>query len=150
MALVDVLEKDLVSALKSGKDLELRVLRGTTAALKNLAIEKRTRGENDVVTDEDVLAILNKEMKKRKEAIVLYNRGERPELARAEQDEMVVLERYLPAQLGRAEIEQKIDSVLERMDDRSFGVIMKESMKELQGIADGKIVADIIKEKLNV
>ncbi len=126
----------------------MEVLRGVNAALKNKSIEKRGKGESEELSDEEVLEILNREVKKRKEAAGLYNKGGRPELAEKENKELAILQQYLPEQLSVEEVERKIDEILAGVEKKDFSLVMREVMAQLKGQADGKVVAEIIKRKI--
>jgi len=146
--LKDQIKEDLIIAMKGGDDFSVVVLRGVNAALHNKSIEKRGKGEDEELSDDEVLDVLNKEVKKRKEAVVLYKEGGREELADKEQKELVLLQKYLPEQMSREEVEKKIEEILAGLETKDFGAAMKAVMAELKGKADGKEVAEIIKEKL--
>lgn len=149
MSIVKQINNDLIISLKAGDSLSVEVLRSVNAVLKNFQIEKRGKGQSEELSEDDVLMILKKEVKKRKEAIELYRQGGRDDLADKEQKEILVLQKYLPEEMIREAVEAKVNDVLERSDSREFGVIMKEVIKELGGRADGKVVAEILKGKLD-
>jgi len=146
MDLLKRISDDLKSALKSGDQLRLGVLRMINSALQNKKIEK---GKDAVLSDEEVLQVLTKEAKKRKESIIAFENGGRPELAEGEKKELVIIEEYLPAQMSREEVAKEVERVLATIADKSkFGLVMKEVMKELKGKADASVVTELIKEKL--
>ena len=158
--LKDKINEDIKSAMKSGDQLSLDVLRGLNAAFNNKSIEKRGKGLSEELSDEERLEILNKEVKKRKDAIVLYNQGNRKDLAEREEKEAALIQKYLPAQMTREEVEKIIIRTIETLrpfglaqggqaqGDIAFGDVMKEVMKELKGKADAQIISDIVKEKI--
>ena len=148
MSLKEKINTDLISALKRGLVFDLQVLRGVNAAIKNKEIEDRGRGLDGDLSDDDVLEILKKEAKKRKEAMELYHQGGREELVEKEGKELEVIGRYLPEAMSREDIEVVVDEVLASSADKSFGAIMKAVMVKLKGQADGKEVAAVIKEKI--
>lgn len=145
--LKEKLTDDLKTAMKNADQLTVGVLRLLIAAIKNKEIEKRAQ-----LSDEEVLQVLSSEAKKRKDSIDMFNRGGREDLAKKEKEELSILEQYLPKQLSAEEvkkiIEDKIETLRSASGDISFGNTMKEVMKELKGKADGKLVSEIIKEKL--
>jgi uncharacterized protein YqeY len=146
MDLLQKINDDLKSALKSGDHFRLGVLRMVNSALKNKAIEK---GKDAKLTDEEILQIFTKEAKKRKESIVAFENGGRPELADGEKKELVIIEEYLPKQMSKEDTEKEVVRILATISDKSkFGLVMKDVMKELNGKADAKLVSEIIKEKL--
>lgn len=150
MTLLEKLRNELNSALKEKREFEVGVLRLLAAAAHNRAIEKRSQGKGDELTDEEVLEVLKKEGKKRKEAIELFTQGNRQDLALKEAKELKLIERYLPAELSEADIRAHVEKVLSGgavSKELGFGVVMKEVMKELKGKADAGLVSKIVKEK---
>lgn len=144
--LLKKINDDLKTALKSGDHFRLGVLRMVNSALQNKKIEK---GKDAVLSDDDVLQVLAKEAKKRKESVLAFENGGRPELAENEKKELAVIEAYLPKQMSREETVIVVEKILSGISDKSnFGLVMKEVMKELKGKADAKIIGEIIKEKL--
>lgn len=159
------ISEDSKFALKTGDSEALGVLRMLVAAFSNKSIEKRSafvrvsadKGNKEleksaVLTEEEVLEILNREVKKRREAAELYKKGNRLDLADKEEKEILVIQKYLPAQMGREEVERVVDRVFatlrQAQGEISFGNFMKEAMKELKGKADSRLISEIIKGKL--
>lgn len=145
-----ILEKlvgDLKSAMKSGDADKVSVLRMLSAAVKNQEI---TKGKDAVLTDEEVMQVLAREAKKRRESVDAFQKGGRPELAEKEQAELAIVEAYLPRQMSRAEVAVEVEKVLAGMADKSNqGLVMKAVMQELKGKADGKMISEVVKEKLS-
>ncbi|OGZ02641.1 MAG: hypothetical protein A2430_02215 [Candidatus Liptonbacteria bacterium RIFOXYC1_FULL_36_8] len=138
------INQDIKEALKGGDSFRLGVLRMVMASLKNLEIENRGKGKD--VGEEDAIALLRREQKKRKEAAEVFLSGGRNDLAEKEKKEVEIISVYLPKEMEQKEIEEVVLKIVKGGGD--FGVVMKEVMKELKGKADGKLVAEIIKEKL--
>lgn len=149
MALIEQINDDLKEALKAGDSFTVEVLRGVNAVFKNKSIEKRGKGLEEELKEEEVLEILGREVKKRKEAIDLYLQGGRSELAEKENKEIELIQKYLPKQLSREEVEKVVEEVINRAESKDFAVVMKEAMGELKGKADGKIVSEVVREKLS-
>lgn len=146
MALSEKLNEDLKSALKSGDRMKAGTLRLLNAALQNRAIEK---GKDIVLTDEEVVEILRREAKKRKESVEAFSKGGRLELAEKEKLELVLIEAYLPKQMSREEVVAAVEKILAGLTDKSnVGLVMKAIMQELKGKADGKMISEVVKEKL--
>ena len=146
MPLYDKLLGDLKSAMKSGDADKLGVLRLLNAAIKNRAIEK---GKDAVLTEDEVLQVLTREAKKRKESVEAFTKGGRPELAEKEKIELALVESYLPKQMAREEVVVAVEKVLARLADKSnAGLVMKAVMQELKGKADGKMIREVGREKL--
>jgi uncharacterized protein YqeY len=138
---------DLKEAMKAGAADKVGVLRMLNAALKNKAIEK---GKDAVLTEEEAMQVVMREAKKRKESILAFEQGGRPELAEGEKKELAVLEQYLPKQMSRDEVVAAVEQVLAGLADKSNqGLVMKAVMAELKGKADGKMISEVVKEKMS-
>jgi len=156
MELLKKISEDLKTALKSGDHFRLGVLRMISSALQNKKIEK---GKDGILTEEEILQVLAREAKKRKESVVAFENGGRPELAENEKKELVVIEAYLPKQMSREEAAKEVERILSGVADTrptgqssgrksKFGLVMKEVMKDLKGKADAGMITELIKEKL--
>lgn len=141
------IQNDLKTAMKAGDAFSLGVLRMLSAALQNKGIEKRGKGLAPELTDDEARDILLKEMKKRQDAMGLYAKGGRADLAERERKEAEYIGKYLPARMGRAEAEKIIEGILLKTRCVNFGEAMKAVMTELKGKADAQIISEIIKEK---
>ncbi len=149
--LQEKISADLKGAMKAGKSFDVGVLRMLVSALNNKRIEKRGKGFMDTLSNEEVIEVVRKEAKKRKEAIEAYLAGQREDLMAQEQRELVFLQQYLPAALSSAEVERVIDSVLAAnpgVTHKEFGKLMGEAMKHLRGKADASTISEILKKKL--
>ncbi len=141
------LEEDLIKALKEKNTDRLGTLRLIKNALKNEAKVKR-----EELTNDEVIKILKKEAKKRKEASLAYEQGNRLELKNKEDLELNIILEYLPEELSDQELSKMIDEVLSKHDQVSrqdFGTIMKEVMAITNGQVDGSRVSGLVKEKLS-
>lgn len=148
---VEQLENDLRNVLKSRNLFVAGVLRLLLSSLHNKSIEKRSQGKDSSLIDEDVLEVLQKEAKKRKEAMVFYEKGGRKDLLEKEQNELKIIESYLPAQLSEEEIKKIVETAISQSGvatEKDFGKVMGLAMKELKGKADAAAVSRLIKEKL--
>ena len=143
---LEKLTQNLKDAMKAGDAGKVGVLRMLTSALKNRAIEK---GKDAVLTDEEIMQVLAREAKKRKESVEAFEKGGRPDLAETEKKELAILEAYLPKQMSRAEVVLVVEKVLAGLADKNNqGLVMKAVMAELKGKADGKMINEVVKEKL--
>jgi uncharacterized protein YqeY len=109
------------------------------------------RGEDKTITPEDELAVLMSAVKKRKEAIEMYRQGGREELAKQEEQELEIINQYLPKQASKEEAEALIDKLIAQTGAstaKDFGKVMPLAMKELKGRIDGKLVQELVKAKL--
>jgi hypothetical protein len=144
MGKTKIILDDLKKAMQQRQADKVSALRLLVAALKNARIEKKT----DLSEAEEV-AVLNKEAKKRQEAIEMYKKGDRQELAAKEEAELQIIKSYLPQQMGEEKIKELVKEMKqagELGDD--FGQAMKLVMAKLKGQADGKLVAQVVKTEL--
>ncbi len=149
--LKEKIAKDLISALKEKDEVRVSTLRLFLAGAHNREIEKKGRGEDPILTDDDTLEVLRKEAKKRKESIEIYRKGNRSDLADKEEAELKILESYLPARLDSAQVEKIIDEAIKSVNPsgaKDFGKVMSQAMKKLKGVADGGLVGKVIKERM--
>jgi uncharacterized protein YqeY len=146
---VKQLQEDLKTALKSGDGKTAGVLRLLISSLHNREIEKRGRSSSDALTNDEVLAVLQSEAKKRKESIELFTKGNRADLVDQERAELAIIERYLPKQMTEQETRTAVAHILAVLPPgAAFGAAMKAAAAELKGKADNALVAKLIKEKL--
>jgi uncharacterized protein YqeY len=138
---------DMKEAMKAGDRLRLETLRTLRAHL----IELTKRGEGAPVTPEDELGVLMGAAKKRKEAIELYRQAGREDLASKEEQELAIVNEYLPQPVTReaaVELVARIVSQQGATSAKDFGKIMPLAMKELKGRIDGKTVQELVKALL--
>lgn len=148
MNLESRIQEDMKAALRSGDRAALETLRGLLAQIKDERIKRRPKE----MTDEDVLAVVQRAVKRRKESIELYKQGNRQDLVEKEQKEMEILQKYLPEQLSRDEIISIVNQVIEQVGASSIkdlGKVMGPVMKKVQGRADGKEIQQIVRERLS-
>ena len=146
--LSEKLKEDLKHSLKSGNSERVGIVRLFISEVNNKQKEK-FGAEVKMLSDEDVVVVLQKEAKKRREDIELYKKGGRMDLARKEEMELTILGEYLPKALSSVEIEAVINK-LHASGLTEFNALMREAMKELKGKADGRQVGEIIKKKLGL
>lgn len=149
--MLDRIQQELTSALLKKDETRVSVLRMLVSAIHNFEIEQRSKDAGKL-SDEDVLGVLRKELKKRKESAELYTQGNRPELTEQEQQEAKIIEEFLPAAPSDEEIERIVKEVFISLDnptEKDFGVIMKEVMKRTQGRAEGGAVSSVVKKLLH-
>jgi len=142
------LTEDMKAAMKSGDSFALGILRMAIAAVNTKSIEKRGKGLPPEMSDEEVLDVLAKEAKRREDSVQQFTEGGRPELAEAELKEREFLAKYLPAQMSREEVVAAVEAIISASASKDFPMVMKEAMAQLKGKADGKLVGEIVKEKL--
>lgn len=152
MTLQEQIKADFITAFKARNAEVADTLRLLTSSLQNRGIEKKGKGEAEALTDEEVLEIIRREAKRRKEAITLYTTGNRADLAEQESKELKVLETYLPTLMSEEDIKKVVEKVLAdygAVDAKDFGKVMSVAMKELKGKADAALVTKILKEKIS-
>lgn len=141
-----------MTAFKARNTDVVETLRLLSSDLHNRGIEKKGKGEDEALTDEETLEIIRREAKRRKEAMVLYTQGNRADLVAQEEKELKVLETYLPTLMGEDEIRVVVEKVVAdygAIDAKDFGKVMGVAMKELKGKADAALVTKILKEKIS-
>lgn len=144
------IKSDLVKALKGGNKEETLTLRLLESSIKNREIDLKKRYEG--LSDDEVLEVLIKEVKKRKEAIEAYEKGNREDLVRKESKELEILQRYLPKQLSDEEIEREVKNAIQgsgAKDIKDIGKVMALVMPLVKGRADGARVSQMVKEVLS-
>lgn len=147
MPLFEKITNDIKAAMKSGDKARLEVLRFTFASLQSAKKEKEMKEPGATLADDEVVAILQKEAKRRKEAIELFKQGGRNDLVEKESADLAIIFEYLPKELSKEEIGAIVDNV-KAGGAADFNAIMKETMKQVKGRADGKTVGEVIKAKL--
>jgi uncharacterized protein len=149
MNLREKISSDLKDALRDRKAINLSVLRMLQSSIRNKEIEKK---KGDVgLSDEEVIEVVTSEIKKRKEAIEGYTKGQRMDLADKENVELGVLMGYMPKQMGDAEIRKEARKAIGEAgakNPQDIGKVMKILMPRMKGKADGGLVNRIVKEEL--
>jgi len=147
MSLPKKITDDLKIAMKSGNRARVDALRFILAGVQGAEKDKFAKQPGVALTDEETVAVLQKEVKKRKESIELFKKGNRPDLVSKEEGDLAVIAEYVPKELSVEEVEKTVDG-LRKQGFSDFNSLMREAMKELKGRADGKIVGEIVKKKL--
>jgi uncharacterized protein len=138
------IKKDMVQAMKDKNDLAKTVLRTLSSEFKNAEIDKGSPLE-----DADVIKVLSKLEKQRKDSIQAYKDGGREDLVATEEAELIIIQKYLPAKLTIEELTQLVDeSIAELGDNANFGSVMKSVVAKSQGKADGNQIKDLVQAKL--
>ncbi|MBK7973970.1 MAG: GatB/YqeY domain-containing protein [Deltaproteobacteria bacterium] len=148
MALDQKLQEDLATAMKAKDTEKVWVLRMVIADLKNLRV---TKGAGSTLTDDETLAAIASGVKKRKDSIEQFEKGNRADLADKEKSAITILETYLPTQIDAAELEAAVDTVIAELgatSKKDMGKVMKAVMERIKGRADGKAVSSLVSSKL--
>ena len=147
MTLLEKITTDMKTAMKSGDHVRVDVLRFIMAGIQGAEKEKFAKEPGVAFTDAEAVSVLQKEVKRRRESIELFKKGNREDLATKEEADLRIIAEYVPKELSSEEIEVVVD-LLHAKGFSDFNALMRESMKELKGRADGKVVGEIIKKKL--
>ena len=148
MQIRDQLMSDVKEAMKAKETLKLNTLRFLQAAIKNREIEMRP----NPITSEEVMGVIRKLVKQRKESIDQYKAAARQDLVDQETSELKILETYLPQQMGRDQLEKLVTDVIAAVGAKTakdMGPVMKEVLARAAGTADNKMVSEIVKSKLS-
>jgi uncharacterized protein len=133
---------DLTAARKNQQKAATLLLSSTLAEVRNREIEVKRD-----LTDDDVIAVLRRGIKKRRESIEIYEKAGRTELAASERQEVALLEKYLPAQVGAEEIRAAVKAAI-AAGAQNVGAVMGKVMPQLKGRADGGAINAIAREEL--
>ena len=147
MNVYDQLMADLKTALREQDELRKGTIRMALAALKYARVAK-----NADLTDEEMFAVLQKEVKQRQESIVEYKRGGRDDLVAQETAEIGILEPYLPKMMDRQEIAEAARAAIAEVgadNPKQMGQVMRVLMPRVHGRADGRLVNEIVRELLS-
>jgi|YNPMSStandDraft_2_1061718.scaffolds.fasta_scaffold03224_2 uncharacterized protein YqeY len=147
--LLEKLNEDYKEAVRNKDEIKRNTINLLLSALKYRQIELRASGKE--LTDEEIIGVISKEIKKRKEAIELYEKGNRQDLAEKEKRELEILESYMPKQLSEEELLKIIDETIKSVGASSpsdVGKVMKELMPKVKGKADGSLVKSLVEKRL--
>jgi len=150
MTLKARLQGDLKAAMKSGDKRKLAALRLTLSSI-SLVETAETRATHGDLTDEEVLAVLQSEVKRRRDTIAELEKVGRPGMLADEKAELEALSEYLPRQLSREQIAEAARAVIAQTGasgPAQMGVVMKQLMAQLKGQADGKLINEVVRELL--
>ena len=145
--LKDKIEADLIHSLKNKDTARVSTLRFLKSAMQNLAIEKRKGLEDD-----DIIAVIKKQAKQRKDSIEGFRQGNRMDLVEKEEIELRMLEGYLPEELNRENIVLIVKQAIAESGAASIkemGSVIKIVMAKAKGQADGSTVSAVVKEELS-
>jgi uncharacterized protein YqeY len=146
VALKETLDADLKSAMREKQQLKLSVIRMLKSAVKYREIEVMKP-----LDDAGVQQVIASEIKRRRDSVEQYRAGNRADLADKEEAEIAVLQAYLPEQLSEDQVRAKVDEVIARVGakgPKDMGAVMKALLPEVQGKAEGKVVSEIVKQRL--
>lgn len=146
MTLLARFDEDLKRAMKASESTKVSVLRMLKAALKNRQIE-----EGRELTDDETIKVVSNLVKRGRDSVEQFSKAGRADLAKKEEDEIAVLQSYLPEQLGSEDLDRIIKEAIREssaMSAQDMGKVMRILMPKIKGIADGKYVNNRVKELL--
>lgn len=148
MSLLDVIQRDMVSAMKAKDEQRLSAIRLIKAALKKQEVDSMKP-----LTEAAELQVMNTLIKQRREAADMFRKGGREDAAVKEESELAIIESYMPAQASEAEIETAVATAISETGATSvkqMGLVMKAAQARLAGKrVDGKVLSDIVKQNLS-
>jgi hypothetical protein len=147
MSLSQQLNEAMKEAMRAKDSLRLNTIRQIRTAVKNREIDERRE-----LDDEGIIGVISTLVKQRKESAQLYREGDRPELAEKEEQEMAVLQEFLPAQLSEDEIRGIVEEAVAETGAASMkdmGKVMKIVTGRTLGRADGRLVSELVKARLS-
>mgnify|MGYP000851220472 CR=1 FL=1 len=146
MGLQERLMDEMKDAMRRGDISRRDTLRMVRAAVKNAEIDLRREA-----TDQEIEDIIRREVKRRQEAIEMFRQGNRQDLIAQEEEQLAVLQEYLPEQLSRDAIQEVVEQVVSELGatgPAQMGPVMREVMARLKGRADGRLTNEIVREVL--
>ena len=147
MTLVEKINNDLHDAMRARDELHKLVLRGLLSSINYAEIAKQKKPD-----DSDVIEVISREIKQRRESIEAYTQGNRPDLADKEKAEMEILQQYMPAQMSHDKIVTLVQQVLQEVGAKGpadKGKVMQKLMPQVKGKADGGEVNRIVTELMS-
>ena len=149
MALEQTIMAEMKKAMLAKDEKTLRAVRAIKAAI---ILAKTSEGSGGELKEEDEVKMLQKLVKQRKDSLAIYQQQHRADLAQKEQEEIEVIERFLPKQLSSEELKEKVSAIISSTGATSpadMGKVMGVATKQLAGIADGKAISAMVKELLS-
>ena len=152
MTLKERIASDITAAMKSGNSQTVSVLRMVRARILDKEVELRTqKGRDYQLSDEETVTVVFSYAKQRQQSIDSFRQAGREEMAAREEEELSLLQNYLPQQLTEEEIERLVQKAISdtgASGPKDMGLVMKSVMPKLQGVADGKLVNEVVRRRL--
>jgi len=148
MGLREQLSSDIAYAMRTRDQARLDPLRMLRAAIQNFEVARtdaKHAQHGQPITEEDLLGVVQKEIKQRQDSVEQFRKGNREDLASKEEAEIGVLQGYLPAQMSRGEIAEHVAAIVSEIG-KEFKAVMPRAARELKGRADGRLVNDVVRE----
>ena len=148
MSLSEQIQKDMVDAMRNRQELRLSTLRMVKTALKNKEIDKRA-----ALDEKEELQVFSTLIKQRKDSIDAFEKGNRPELAKKEAEEIAIIEAYMPKAVSEGDVVAAVKATIAEMGSptmKDMGTVMKNVMAKFAGArVDGKLVSETVKKELS-
>jgi uncharacterized protein YqeY len=147
VSLLEQLDQDMKSALKNKEKAKLSTIRMLRASIKKVEIDKKHQ-----LSDDEVLEVIAREIKQRRDSLNEYEKAGREDLAQKEREEIEILESYLPEQLSEEELRALVQQVIQEVGASSkadMGKVMGAIMPKVKGRADGRLVNRLVQEALS-
>jgi len=145
--LEDTINKGYIEAMKAKDRVRSSTLNFLRAEIKNLRIEKR----DDQLDEQDVIAVIKKQVKQRQDSIEQFKQGGRDDLVEKEEAELAILKRYLPEEMSEDALQKVVNDVIQESGAASMkdmGTVMKTVLEKVAGQADNKMVSGLVKKIL--
>lgn len=144
MSLKQKINQDIINSLKNNEKTKLRVLRFLNSQIKDKEINQ---GRKELI-DKEIINLINSQIKKLKESIGYFKKDSRPELIEQANEEINILNSYLPAQINDQELEREIDQLMKENPQAPFpGIIIGQAVKKLSGRADSQRISQLVLKK---
>lgn len=148
MSLESRIMQDLKEAMKAKDQASMRAIR----AIKSAILLRQTDGSGTEISEEEEIKILQKLVKSRKESLDIYQKQNRKDLAQIEEEEISVIERYLPKAMSESEAETLVSQIISEMGAtgmKDMGSVMSKATTQAAGRVDGKLLAQLVRKKLS-
>lgn len=146
MTLHEQIKNNIKDCMKAGDKVRLEVMRGLVTAFTNELVAT-SRTPQDMLTDEEAIKVITRASKQRKDSIEQFTKGGRTDLVDIEEDQLKILEEFLPKLMERSEIEEVVKNKIAELgviDPTKKGMFMASIMKDLKGKADGSLVKELV------
>ena len=146
MKIEEKITLDMINGMKEKNKIKVSTLRSLKSKIKEKSIEK-----NSTLDEEEIIKIIKTAEKQRLDSAEQFKKGNRIDLEKIELEELEIIQNYLPKQLSKSQLYIEIDKVIDELNansNKDIGKVMAELMKKLSGTADGKLVQELVREKL--
>ena len=146
MKIEEKITLDMINGMKEKNKIKVSTLRSLKSKIKERSIEK-----NSTLDEKEIIKIIKTAEKQRLDSAEQFKKGNRIDLEKIELEELEIIQNYLPKQLSKKQLYIEIDKVIDELNansNKDIGKVMAELMKKLSGTADGKLVQELVREKL--